>query len=142
MKFFIFQQQLHDPNFTILTIFLSTSTQMGTAFVYCYFGKMATDSYRNMSDRVFNMNWQELSVNQQKYIIVMIANMQRPLFYHGSGIVDMDLNTFINVNEIFKLNHHRLIEQFYNISSAHQKSNKLLHDFQENHIDLIPNTIS
>lgn len=65
---------------------------------------MATDSYRRMSDRVFTMNWQELSVDLQKNVIVMIANMQRPLFYHGSGIVEMDLNTFINVSDILALN--------------------------------------
>lgn len=58
---------------------------------------MATNSYQRMSDRVFNMNWPELSVKLQKYAIVMIENMQKPIYYFAGGIVILDLNTFINV---------------------------------------------
>lgn len=96
-----FVQHLQNPDFTLMTILMAILTQMVTAFIYCYFGKLATDSIQRMSDRVFDMNWQNLPIGLQKYVILMIANMQRPIYYHGSGIVQMNLNTFINVSAFF-----------------------------------------
>ena len=58
---------------------------------------MATDSYKQMSDSVFEMNWPELPNSSQKFIILMIENMQKPLYYHGFGIVNLDLETFAKV---------------------------------------------
>lgn len=95
---YIIFQQLQDPDFTICSISIAVSSQLAIAFVFCYFGKLATDSFQCMSDCVFYMNWHELPIALQKYVIIMIANMQKPLHYHGSGIVIMDLNTFINVS--------------------------------------------
>lgn len=55
-------------------------------------------SFKKMADNVFEMNWQDLPIELQKYFILMIANMQKPLYYYGGGIVILDLNTFINVS--------------------------------------------
>lgn len=55
-----------------------------------------------MSDDLFGSNWQQLPTNLQKYFILMIANSNKPLFYHGSGIVVLDLETFRNVHERLK----------------------------------------
>lgn len=65
--------------------------------VYCYFGNMATESYANMSDCLFNLNWHELPLKLQKYLIVMATNMQRPLYYHGFGVLYLNLPTFTSV---------------------------------------------
>lgn len=51
-----------------------------------------------MTDEVFEMKWHELPVGLQKYFILIIANMQKPIYYFGGGIVILDLNTFVNVN--------------------------------------------
>lgn len=67
-------------------------------FFYCYFGKLASISFEQMTDHVFQMNWQDLPVKLQKYFILLIANMQKPLFYYGGGIVILDLSTFVNVS--------------------------------------------
>lgn len=50
-----------------------------------------------MADKVFEMNWQELPNGLQKYFILMIANMQKPIYYFAGGIVVLDLYTFTNV---------------------------------------------
>lgn len=50
-----------------------------------------------MADCVYEMNWQKLPLQLQKYIIVMIENMQKPLYYHGFNIIKLELNTFIKV---------------------------------------------
>lgn len=64
---------------------------------------MATLSFEQMTDNVFEMNWQDLPIELQKYFILMIANMQKPLCYYGGGIVILDLNTFVNVRQILIL---------------------------------------
>lgn len=71
---------------------------MSNLFVYCYFGKLATECYELMSDCVFEMNWRKQPVQLRKHFILMIANMQRPVYYHGFDVATMDLRTFIKVN--------------------------------------------
>lgn len=69
-------------------------------FVYCYFGKLATESFLNMSDGLYQSNWFKLPVNLQKYFVPMIQNTQRPLYYHGFGIAVLNLETFTKVKHM------------------------------------------
>lgn len=69
-------------------------------FLYCYYGKLATESFEDMSNCLYEFKWRKLPVKQQKYIIPMMANAQRPLYYHGFGIVILNLETFCNVRKI------------------------------------------
>lgn len=66
-------------------------------FVLCYFGKVATSSFQNLSDVLYASDWTELSVEQQKYLVLMMSNAQKPMHYNGFGVVVLDLRTFINV---------------------------------------------
>lgn len=71
---------------------------MSILFIYCYFGKIATNSFAKMSDFVYlKMKWHNLPIKLQKYVILMIGNMQQPIFYHGFYVAVVDLNTFIRV---------------------------------------------
>lgn len=79
-------------------IFLTTMVSTSLLFFYCFFGKIATDTYGQMSDCLFQSNWFELPIEQQKFFIVMIANAQRELVYQGFGIVTLNLETFTKVN--------------------------------------------
>lgn len=69
-------------------------------FLYCYFGVLATESFKSMTDSLYESEWSKFPVALQKYVIVMIANMQKPLRYHGFGIANLDLVTFIGVRII------------------------------------------
>ena len=68
------------------------------ALLYCYFGTMTSESYAKMGNHLFELNWFELPIKQQKYFIVMGANMQRPSQYLGFGVMIVDLETFVGVN--------------------------------------------
>lgn len=63
-----------------------------------------------MSDCLYESNWQALSVNLQKYIQLMIQNSQKSVFYHGFGMVKLDLMTFTKVKELFKITDKKLID--------------------------------
>lgn len=85
----------------MISVLLCASIGMSTLLLYCYFGKLATESYLDMSDCVYNMPWHEQTIQVQQYFILMIGNIQKPIYYHGFGIAKMDLHTFIKVSESF-----------------------------------------
>lgn len=69
-------------------------------FFYCYFAKLATESFLKMGDSLYESNWTELPFELQKYLIVMIGNMQLPMYYHGFGVAVLNLETFTSVSKI------------------------------------------
>lgn len=91
-------QQLQQIDLNVVTLLLSTSINLSTLFLYCYFGGMASDSYKQISDCVYNTQWYKLHNRLQKFFVLIIANMQKPLYYHGFGIFILDLGTFIRVS--------------------------------------------
>lgn len=135
----MFVQQLQNPGFTIASLLITGSSSMLIMFFYCYFGKLATLNFEKMTDVVFEMNWLDLPVELQKYFILMIANMQKPLYYYGGGIVILDLSTFVNVRVTM---HFALLVQIKMkcfIFSAIQTSNYFLPDVQNSHSIKIQN---
>lgn len=71
-------------------------------FIYCSFGKLATESFGQMSNCLFESEWLKLPVKLQKCYIIIIANAQIPLFYHGFDIIVLNLETFASVSMICK----------------------------------------
>lgn len=53
-----------------------------------------------MADCIYELAWRKLTNGLQKYFIILIANMQRPFYYHGFGIANLDLETFTKVKII------------------------------------------
>ncbi|XP_055297981.1 odorant receptor 22c-like [Sitodiplosis mosellana] len=86
--------QFKHPDGGLGFLLCCVAVSMSNLFVYCYFGKVATESYTKIPNYLYDANWQQVPVNLQKYIIVMIANGQRPLYYHGFGIAVLNLETF------------------------------------------------
>ena len=71
---------------------------MSNLFLYCLFGKLATESHLKMSDCVYNLYWYKLPTHLQKYVVVMIQNMQQPRYFHGFGVIYLNLETFTSVS--------------------------------------------
>lgn len=79
------------------TVVLAGALGVSNLFSYCYYGKIAMESFSKMPDCFYECNWQELPVNLQKYFILMIENMQKPIYYHGFGVFVFDLENFSSV---------------------------------------------
>lgn len=82
---------------------MTTTSTIGMCILLpmCYFGKLATESFEEMSDCVYHdIIWNGATLELQKFITLMIANLQRPLHYHGCHIVELNLNTFLSVSLI------------------------------------------
>lgn len=72
-------------------------TGVSNIFFYCYFGKLSTECYSKMPGCLFESNWQTLTVDMQKYVLLMIQNAQPPLYYHGFKVAVLNLETFMKV---------------------------------------------
>lgn len=100
-------QESKHPSVNIVLMLFGVFVSGANLFVYCFFGKLASESYTNMADSLYEANWREISIDLQKYMIIMIGNAQRPLYYHGFGIAVLNLETFCRVRK-------KIIESFWN----------------------------
>lgn len=98
----IFFQQFNHIYFEVVVLLMVMFVGLSNLFLYCFLGKLATDSFEEMADCLYNSNWMVLPVQLQKYLIIMIENIQQPICYHGFKIINLDLITFITVREIRK----------------------------------------
>lgn len=92
-----FQEIKHfDANISLILI--GAIAAISNLFLWCFFGKLATESFQNMAHCMYQANWYGLQVKLQKYFMNMIRNAQIPQHYHGLKIVIMDLETFTTVS--------------------------------------------
>lgn len=52
-------------------------------FLLCDYGGRATNQFTSLGDSCFKMSWYHLPANQQKYLVLMIANAERPVYLEG-----------------------------------------------------------
>lgn len=90
-------QQTQHPSLEALILLISASISMLNLLLYCFFGRLATESYMKMSECMYEMKWYRLPNRLQKYFILIIGDMSRPLFYHGFGVTNLSLETFQNL---------------------------------------------
>lgn len=95
---------MQHPDSTLFVLFISIVVAIGNVYLLCYFGKLATESFQNMSGCIYNSNWQQLDIDLKKYIILMVRSSRRPLIFHGYGMLILNLETFTQVSEQFFAN--------------------------------------
>ena len=76
---------------------MASTVSLSTLFLYCYFGQVATDCFENVAATFYEAKWPNIPIKLQKYFVLMIANAQIPVNYHGFGIAFLSLNTYMRV---------------------------------------------
>lgn len=61
---------------------------------------MATESFENMADCTYALDWYQFDNVSKKYLIPIIQLAQRPLAYEGYIILTLNLETFTQVIRI------------------------------------------
>lgn len=90
---------------SVAIVLVGASAATGNVFIYCYYGMLATESYEQMSDYLYyDLNWYDLPNKIQKYLVIMIGNIQKPIYYHGFEIAQLNLRTFIQVRNFTQTN--------------------------------------
>lgn len=102
LSFHSFQKFSH-LSIEVPFILIVTGLGVTNLYFYCFFGQSASDSFQKIPDCLYDFNWQMLPVHSQKHLILMIANAQRPIFYHAWGMAVLNLETFANVMSKFQL---------------------------------------
>lgn len=90
-------QAIRHFDITFFLMFAACAITLLNLFMYCYYGKVATDSLLAYSDSVYNSNWSQHPIGIRKAFIVIIAYAQRPQLFNGFGLVSLKLETFSKV---------------------------------------------
>lgn len=130
-------QQIQHLEMSITLVLMAIFISISNLFIYCYFGKIATNSFMKISLCLYESDWQNQPLNIQKHFIVMIANAQRPLFYHGYHMSVLNLETFTKVSKAcfsFSNSTNSCAYQSFNCSFPVDKhSFQLFYAFQNTH---------
>lgn len=100
---YLYLQKLRQFDIGVIFLVVGAVIGMLNLFLYCYFGEMSTECYEKISNCLYESNWLDLPRDKQKYFILMIGNLQRPLYYHGFDIAVLNLQTYSQVNRILFL---------------------------------------
>lgn len=126
--------------FSIMLIAILSSSI--TMFIFCYFGKMATDAYFAYGDLAYETNkWYTIPVKNQNYFRLIILMAQQPLCYEGLGII-LNLQTFSAVrNAFWSLSSSSVSWNFNYYLSDDEIGCQLLHDVQSRHFLSVLNVL-
>lgn len=83
-------------------------------FIYCYFSENITKNSFEIGDIAYNSLWYEMTVKQQKAIILIIGQSQREFRLTALGMVDCSLITFlaVTVHFLFLRFHPVLLDEY------------------------------
>lgn len=88
---------MQHPDFELVMLVVAAFVGISNLFVFCYFGKLTTESSLKMADCVYDLDWYRFDNALSKCLIPIIQMGQRPLTYDGYGIFILDLETFTQV---------------------------------------------
>lgn len=57
----------------------------------CYVGSYTTENFLRFGDASYESMWYKLPTDLQKYVILIIAEAQRPRVFNGFGVIDLNL---------------------------------------------------
>lgn len=97
-----FQKMEHFDADTLM-VFVIAMTNILWIYFHCLLGKMVTDRYDEWSNHLYNSQWYELPIGLQKYVILLLTNMQKPFYFHGFKIYVLNLETFEKVRNSLSL---------------------------------------
>lgn len=99
-------QSLRNPSMETGTTFIAVLVSGCNLFLYCFFGDRTTDNFLAFGDVVYDMDFYKFDRDLQRYLTLMIASTQAPVYYHGFNILNLNLITFNAVCIILILNIH------------------------------------
>lgn len=92
-------QRMKDPDFSIAILLCAALLSVAMLFLFCYFGKVSTEKFIEMPDCLYESTWNEFSIEVQKFYLIILGAAQRPHFYHGFGVIYLNLETFTMVSK-------------------------------------------
>lgn len=66
-------------------------------FTLCFFVTTSTLNVLSVGDRIYELNWYELSRNERFFVLMMIQRAQKPFELKGLGVFVCSLETYLKV---------------------------------------------
>lgn len=63
-------------------------------YLFCYYADSATDRISNIQRSVYNLNWYSFPPEQQKHLILIMAQSQRTVCFTGLNLIRCKLISF------------------------------------------------
>lgn len=81
----------------------SLSTMLIVGHMCCHFSETITTNSFKIGEDAYDLLWNEMTVNQQKAIVLIIARSRIEFRLTGLGLIDCSLRSFLTVTIIFLL---------------------------------------
>lgn len=92
-----FQAVAVGVDFSIISVICSFTISAINLYVDCYLSSVTTDQFLILIERLFEFDWYKLPVDEQRYFMLMIGNMQQPIAYDGFHVFSLNLATYSKV---------------------------------------------
>ncbi|XP_055691173.1 putative odorant receptor 83c [Lutzomyia longipalpis] len=90
----LFSIQMFQKQFAIHFAFAAVSLQL--VFV-CVFGEVIRTESEAIFDNLYQTNWYELSVKEQKVVLMIMMNSTNPISIKAGGMYDINLMTLVQI---------------------------------------------
>lgn len=80
-----------------MDVIFNVQAGITTMLIHCMLGAFATYEYSLFAASLYEVQWYNIPIMEQKYFIIMIAESQRPILFTGFGIVFLNLENFVVV---------------------------------------------
>lgn len=71
-------------------------------YIYSYFATKVTSQIQIIGDKMYETNWNRFPLEFQPFLQPIIIRSQRPLYFHGYGLINCDMATFAKVKTFQK----------------------------------------
>lgn len=72
-------------------------TLMPFLFLVCYVGEHVTTVYLDLKDSIYNISWFLCPLDLQRYIVPMLMNADKPVYFESFGTLNCTNDTFKRV---------------------------------------------
>lgn len=72
-------------------------TSTANLYLICLGGDVVSRNFIMYADCLFETDWYKMANPLQKYFIIMIAETQKPLYFDGYSIININLEAFSKV---------------------------------------------
>ncbi|GAB0099015.1 Odorant receptor [Sergentomyia squamirostris] len=87
----------HSPDPDISVGLLGALVMILQALVLCYFGQLLADCSKKILDAIYMTMWYEMTVRDQKDLLMLMMRFRRPIKVEAFGFGDISIYTFVQI---------------------------------------------
>lgn len=93
----ILLQELANASMNLFYAVICLSAGLFWPFMICYSATYASSDVNNIGDLVYSSKWYDYPARVRKYVILLVAQSQIPIFFTGFRMIRCNLEVFLKV---------------------------------------------